>query len=111
MRESMIIVPKTGNNGENLAAVISATADALTCRFGGCTIRDATGCWRDKAGKLYMEPVAECVAACEANAESNAVLRELAQRVGHDAKQLAIYVRYPSGDVDIIDTAPQALAA
>ena len=105
MREALIILPKADNHGHDLTQVRNATLTRMIDAFGGCTVRDAQGYWVDK-GKLYNEPVTELVSAYAPTEFNDQTLREIATHAGHDAKQLAVYVRFASGEVELIDTAP-----
>lgn len=109
MREALIILPQFANDHKtSLKPVRAKLSKALMHAFGGCTIRTAHGSWLDAKGHPVVEPVWEIVAACDdtpANAQS---IRALAIEAGHEGAQEAIYCRLPSGDVEIIDTAPKA---
>jgi hypothetical protein len=105
MREALIILPVKDNNGRSIASAHSNLATRLIDAFGGLTTRAAQGAWVDH-GKLYREDVTEYVVAYEPTAFNDETLREIAIHAGHEAKQLAIYTRFASGDVEIIDTAP-----
>lgn len=104
MQESMLIVPDNDNSGNSLAALRERIAGAMVDAFGGCTCRAATGLWRDTSGKLFHEPVTELVSACEDTPDNESRLTSLARQIGHDGNQLAVYCRYPSGRVAILDT-------
>lgn len=112
MREAMIILPHFENDQRtSLKHVRGVIAKSLMRAFGGCTIRTAHGSWLDSKGHAVIEPVWEMVAACAdtpANAQS---IRALAIEAGRLGKQAAVYCRLPSGDVEIIDTAPKATLA
>ncbi|UDL89830.1 hypothetical protein LGH82_33155 [Mesorhizobium sp. PAMC28654] len=105
MREALMIIPKADNHGHDLSNVRKATLTRMIDAFGGCTVRDAEGYWLDN-GKLYQEPVTELVSAYTPTDFNDATLREIATQAGHDAKQLAVYVRFASGEVELINTAP-----
>lgn len=105
MREAMIILPNANNDGVQLHDVQDFLAEQLIEAFGGCTIRAAFGAWHAPDGKTMREAVSEFVTACEPSVENAARLRAIACHIGEVAHQLAVYVRYASGDVEIIDTA------
>lgn len=107
MREAMIILPNSDNDGALLADVQDFLAEQLIDAFNGCTIRAAFGAWRSPDGVTMREAVSEFIVACEPSAANAAKLRDIARHIGTVARQLAIYVRYASGDVEIIDTTPQ----
>lgn len=104
MREGLIILPQQTNEGESLDALRTATVADLVDRFGGATVRNAVGSWRDDSGKLYQEPVWELVTAYEPTPDNDALLKAIAADVGRAANQLAVYLRYASGNVEILDT-------
>jgi hypothetical protein len=110
MREGLVIIPQQDNAGHSLKQLRDKAALKLTQSFGGVTIRNAEGLWSDNAGKLYNEPVWELVTAYNPSHANNAVLRDLADTIGHEGKQKAVYVRYANGDVEVRDTGA-ALAA
>jgi hypothetical protein len=105
MREALIICPKHGNDGADLLPVRAHVAKRLMRAFGGCTVREAAGMWEGPDGADYCEPVWELVAACEPGPDAEATLRDCAADVARLGNQLAVYVRFPSGDVEIINTA------
>lgn len=105
MREAKIIVPVNDNTGALIPSVTMYARDALIDAFGGCTIREAEGCWFDRdAGELYCEPVRELIVACDPMIESVSALRRIAREVGRRAKQQSVYVRFASGDVELVET-------
>ena len=105
LREALVVVPKADNESHSLVALRDKTVGALVDAFGGATVIDANGAWRDGSGKLYNEPVWQFVSAYEPSESHDAVLRNIAQQVGQEGKQLAVYVRYAGGNVEILDTA------
>jgi hypothetical protein len=105
MREALIILPKADNHGNDLANVRKATITRMIDAFGGCTVRDAQGYWMHE-GKLFNEPVTELVSAYAPTDFNDQTLREIAENAGHAAHQLCMYVRYASGDVELIATNP-----
>jgi hypothetical protein len=105
MREALIILPNKDNAGNEIRQAHTNLATRLIDAFGGLTTRAADGSWLDR-GKLYREPVTEYVVAYAPTAFNDATLREIAIQAGHEAKQFAMYARFASGDVEIIDTAP-----
>jgi hypothetical protein len=110
MREGLLVIPQADNSGHSLSSLRDKAALKLTQSFGGVTIRNAEGLWSDQAGKLYREPVWELVTAYNPSHSNNAILRDLADNVGREGKQKAVYVRYANGDVEVRDTAHQLAA-
>jgi hypothetical protein len=101
--EGMIVIPVNDNNGDSLAVVSEETQLALAHQFGGVTVIPGIGKWIDSTGKLFAEPINELVTAYEPTLENNSKLRKIALKMGLDAGQLSVYVRYASGGVEIIN--------
>lgn len=111
MREALIILPIQGNDGTDLSAAHAALAKDICRTFGGATISEARGMWIDPTGRLFDEPVRQYAVACEDNAASVAALRGMADGIGRVARQQSMYLRLPSGDVEIREIAPLEIAA
>lgn len=113
MREGLITIPNKDNDGTSLNELIEQTMLLLAKRFGGATAIEAQGSWIANDGKLYREPVTQIVTAYDpADEQADNFIFDTAVMVGLKAKQLAMYVRYASGNVQIIDTSmPEVLAA
>ncbi len=104
MKEAKIILPQNDNDGNDLSAVHQKFGTALVEKFGGATVTfGLLGLWRDPEGKTVSEPVAEYLVAMNDDAQSREHLREIALRLGHEAKQKAIYIRHANGDVNFIN--------
>ena len=103
MREAMVICPKRDNSGKPLPHVRRKATEMLVRAFGACSTRDAIGHWQDGNGNVVTEPVSELVAACDDSAQANATLRQVAQWIGDAANQQAVYVRFASGNVEILE--------
>lgn len=105
MREGMIVVPKFDNSQRPLQALHAEVLQGAVEGFGGVTMREAYGAWQDpKTGQKYLEPVVEFVVAYDPDSlDGDAKLTDLARLVGDKGRQEAVYVRYASGDVEIID--------
>lgn len=112
MREGLINVPKFDNDGNSLDAAINAAMSSIAEMFGGVTAIEAQGLWLGPDGTPYREPIVQLVTAYDpASGMHDAYLKGIAKFVGEQTKQLAMYVRYASGDVEIIDTSAQAKQA
>lgn len=107
MKEACIICPQQDNDRHSLQHVRHYAELAMCKAFGGCTVANAKGSWVDPQGKLVSEPVWTFTSACEPNEASNRTLEKIARYIGHEGRQQAVYLRYPSGDVSILDTAEQ----
>ncbi len=112
MREGLIAVPKFDNSGNSLAFLAESLMASLAKHFGGVTVIDAIGCWVDpQTGKLYREPVTQVITAYDPSCPAHDdFLRGAAKQIGEAGEQLAMYVRYASGEVEIIDTRRPATA-
>lgn len=109
LKEAQIILPTHAWQAENKAAHAALKSELLTL-WGGFTATAAQGGWRDNHGKDCVEPVT-CYTVAMADNEANAaLLREVAMRAGQGARQTAMYVRYASGEVDIVEVEPVAPA-
>jgi hypothetical protein len=111
MREALIICPQHDNAGKSLQHVKHYAELALCKSFGGCTVSSAKGSWVSPQGELVTEPVWQLVAACDETVAAHNTLRSIANYIGHEGRQDAVYVRYREGRVEIIDTSAKALAA
>lgn len=103
MRESLLVVPTHDNNGVPLGNEILKTAKRLAKQFGGVTSVRANGMWIDPAtGNLYDEEIVQLFSAYdETKPQNDACLAEIADWTRANARQLAIYVRYASGNVEV----------
>jgi hypothetical protein len=50
------VMPLQDNTGEPIPEVHYAIESTLADSYGGFTVTDSFGCWRDQAGALYREP-------------------------------------------------------
>lgn len=102
LKEALVTVPKYDNAGQSLDHILDDVMLQMVDAFGGCTVIEAKGAWRGPDGKLYAEPVNQVMSAYEASGENDAMLRQIAVLAGEAGAQLAMYVRYASGNVEII---------
>lgn len=98
MREAMLICP-CGNEEARDYAI-----DWATRAFGGVTVDAARGWWRDGEGQTLNENVQRLHIACDGDAHSAFTLRAMARQFGYEAQQDCVYLRLPSGDVELIET-------
>lgn len=110
MREARIILPVADNAGNPLDLIHRRLARALCQTFGGATVAETRGMWVSSSGKLYDEPGRAYDVAMADTPENAAMLRAIAMTAGASAGQEAVYVRFASGEVNIIDI-PAADAA
>lgn len=96
LREARIILPLNPHVYETISAV-----NAL---FGGCTVSDGNGHWKNpKTGLLEHEPVHIIDIAYEQNTENDMLLFNIAMKFREDAKQQEVYLRYGNGHVQMVD--------
>lgn len=100
LKEAQIIVPADPRYALQVGGLIAA----LVREFGGVTETSGFGYWLNSAGVSVNEPVRIFTVACEPHA-SETWFRWQAERFGRDCDQEAVYVRFPDGTVEIIDTA------
>lgn len=104
MREGMVVCPQHDNARRSLQHVKHYAEIALSRAFGGVTAIAAKGSWVNAQGELIQEPVWQLVSAYEPSQANDETLAKVARYIGGEGKQDAVYVRYASGDVDILDT-------
>lgn len=104
MREAMIILPQHDNARHSLQHVRHYAEKALAAAFGGFTVTNGKGGWINSRGELLSEPVWQFTVACEPTPQDDAKLTSIARYMGTEGKQDAVYVRYASGDVQILET-------
>jgi len=105
MKEAMVICPQRDNDGHGLGHVKHYAVLSMCKAFGGCTVSSAQGTWEAPDGTLVTEPVWQLVSAYdEADKANDAKLTSVALYIGHEGKQQAVYTRYASGEVAILDT-------
>lgn len=109
MREALIILPRkylspTCYPWTQVLTPIDEIATTLTDRFGGCTISEAFGYWRDPAGQLIQEQVTTFTVAIPIpiTHSSKSFLRTFCRNLAHKYNQQAVYLRMPSGRVEFI---------
>lgn len=106
MREGCIICPQHDNDGQSLQRVLKHSQEALARQFGGYTCLPGKDGWINNAGKIQTEPVWQLTVAYEPSATNDAKLESVARYIGQEGKQQAVYVRFASGNVSIIETNP-----
>ncbi len=96
MREARLILPERDNDGNSLTGVHEALQDRLCDAFGGFTLTYGKGGWKNDAGLLFREAVYIYDVAVK---DAGAGLRQIAQDLRVAARQEAVYLRLPTGDV------------
>lgn len=105
-----MICPQHDNAGKSLQHVEAYAIKALVAAFGGVTVDHAKGHWRDASGAVVSEPVWRLITAYEPSAANDAKLASVARYIGAEGNQEAVYVRFASGDVEIVETKQRVAA-
>lgn len=104
--------PQEDNEGHSLQRVRCTAEKALAKQFGGFTTTNGKGGWVAGNGDLQREPVWLITVAYDPSVLNDERLTSVARYIGSAGKQQAVYVRYASGDVAVLDTSKQdAIAA
>lgn len=104
MRVATINFPKAKNDGTLLTDAAKRFAVLLCATFGGFTAIEAQGGWTSESGELFLEPMTAYQVAMEDTSANRVALLELAHFVGKEAEQQAVYMVYPDGRAEIIET-------
>lgn len=100
MREASFIIPTVDKEGFLSDSHVIDACGALVDAFGGVTKTYGTGYWRDDSGNLIKEPVAILTVAWEG--EKDITFGAIAAKCAADLDQDALYIKWPSGNVDIL---------
>lgn len=99
-KESRIVFPQIDNDGTSLKRLQNRFEEKIVMKFGGFTLVEGQGGWRSPhSSKTYLEPVWFYDIAVEDCKESELELLKLATWLKKEARQEAIYLRYPNGNV------------
>jgi hypothetical protein len=104
MREARIILPVNDNEHHVLEEIHNKLRKMLCLSFGGYTAQSVYGGWVSDTGEVFEEPSIAYDVAMDPDPAKEEALRNIAKQVGHEAKQLAMYVRHASGEVEILET-------
>ena len=109
--EMSIILPTHDNDGQPIAVILQILEDRLCADFGGGFYAEyIRGGWLNpRTGGVIKEECIKYTIAVE-NPQANSKLREIAEWIGIEAKQQAIYIKYTNGIVEIIDI-PEAITS
>ncbi len=102
MQIASIVLPKAGNNGENLEFAHMDLMRQLCAEFGGFTALDSVGGWIAPDGTLYQEDGKTYQVAMTDSPANRAKLQTIARHIGAIAGQLAMFITFPGGAAEII---------
>ena len=99
MQEAFIHLPVADNDGKDLGPHMDHVLGLILDAFGGYTVVDAQGAWKDpKTGKVYREPVKRVAVAANWDAYGvRAVLHDIAVKACRYMRQECIYLALPDG--------------
>ena len=98
MHEAKLIIPQSCKAAMGYALLV------IDDRFGGSTVTEGSGSWKDDTGKLVIEPVYVITIACTDSLVTMESLDAIADNIGRLGKQDCVYIRYPNGRVYLRDT-------
>ena len=98
MHEAKLIIP------QSCKAAMAYALPVIADLFGGSTVTEGSGSWKDGAGKLVIEPVSIITIACTDSLATMDHLDAIADDIGRLGKQDCVYIRYPNGRVYLRDT-------
>lgn len=103
-REARIIAPILDNDGQPVTEALQSLERRLVQSFGGFTrMQHGTGGWADK-GRVQVEGVIVYDVAVETTDRTHrTALHSIANLLRMEAKQQAVYLRYPSGEVELVE--------
>jgi hypothetical protein len=102
MKEARIIMPVFDNDGGSLDVVHRWLKNQLANTFGGYTTLPALGGWSNEGNAQEERVIAYDVAMPDVPANHRLVER-IATELLDRGKQQAIYVRFPGGEVKLIE--------
>lgn len=108
LREARIVLPEFGNDGSPLCGAggpVTRLEGMLVKLFGGYTRTEGVGAYMNGGGHTITESVIVYDVACYPTQKG--LLRTLAETFAHEAKQEAVYLRYPDGIVEFVTEAGQ----
>lgn len=102
-REARLICPILDNDGNPVGEALQSVETALGEAFGGFTYFVGDGVWYNPAGKRFADGVNIYDVAIDDTPNSRHRLRQIALQFLKDAKQQAVYLRWPDGEVIFVD--------
>jgi hypothetical protein len=113
-REAALLFPKRDNDGADLSKVHAALRADLLTAFGGYTVSEVSGQWRDSdTGAIYDDESLRYAVAAQWTPELTARLDSIARHYCAAAGQVTLYVMHAGGSVVFVtpEAAPVAVAA
>ena len=96
MYRSTITIPRHYNDGREVPAdVTSGIESEILDVFGGFTVTESRGAWRD-GDTVYVEPVG--VYTCDSDADESGAVERIAETVAELLSQEAVYVTHAAPD-------------
>lgn len=104
LRLATIILPTTDNNGMPFGPKRAHEwlRNAIMGKFGGVTMTDVKGMWRNDEGTTFVDDSIKYEFACPDLPSTIITINEFARQAGEFAGQEAMFVQYPNGDIAII---------
>lgn len=102
LRLAQIILPNTDNNGMPQKRAHEVLRTAIMNTFGGVTMTDVRGMWKNDEGTTFVDDSIRYEFACPDVPVTYNTIDALARSAGLNAGQEAMFVVYPNGDVAII---------
>lgn len=104
MKLAKIILPERDNNNESLSWQHQALQDLLIANFGGFTMTKGFGGWVNAERQPFTVVMRENVWVYDIAMQraDTPKLRSLAQQLAADAKQEAVMIVTPNGDVEFV---------
>ena len=85
-----IYCPVKDNDGNDLINLVQSVIDSMTIIYGGCTVYEANGCWRDN-NITYNDENVICQSFTSARIFEDTYLH-IVERIINDGKQYAVSV-------------------
>lgn len=101
-REARIIAPQRDNAGAYVTDALQSLEKSLAHYFGGFTRAEGFGGWFD-GNNIVQEAVYVYDIAADLTSDTAVKLRHIAVALLRDARQQAVYLRYPNGHVEIVE--------
>src|ERR1700757_3209697 len=105
MRCAYLILPTTSNDEVDQTDTHAALQSALCDYFGGFTMTQGKGGWRNPANaRVYMDSVATYAIAMTESGDNESRLESIARFYGHMAGQVCVMLAHASGRVVFVDS-------